>query len=136
MTNNLSIKEALEIIKKYSCLEVKNVETEDEKTLLRKAIILVVGLSESENLGICADNSGDGFKSLVSYLNALGYKPNLDLTTVEKQDDPVYIKFNTRNMSHYLDSYTGVYRGVLISCFAEDEEIVGTYGYFPLDLFL
>ncbi len=39
-------------------------------------------------------------------------------------------------MSYYLDQYTGEYRGVLVSCQSEDDLIAGTYGHFPLDLFL
>lgn len=134
--NNLSLKEALEILKKYSCLETKIIESEDEKNLLRQAIIFVSSFSESENLGVCASNSEEGFQSLINYLKALGYKPNLDLTTIEKQDNPIYLKFNTRTMSHYVDSYNGQYRGVLIACIGDEDEISGTYGHFPLDLFL
>lgn len=128
--------EALKTLKKYSCIEIKTVDSEEEKQILIEALILIVGLSEAENLGICASNSEEGFKSLISYLKAFGYTNNIDLNTIEKQDNPIFIKFNTRNMSVYIDSYQGDYRGVLVSCESEDDKIMGTYGHFPLDLFL
>ncbi|MGL5033413.1 MAG: DUF1824 family protein, partial [Microcystaceae cyanobacterium] len=55
--------------------------------------------------------------------------------TTPEIEGPVYLKFNTKKMSHYLDTYDGSYRGVLISCQMEDDNLTGTYGYFPLNLF-
>ena len=49
---NLSIEEAQAILKKYSCTEIKPVESEAEKQRLRQAILLVCSLCEYENLGI------------------------------------------------------------------------------------
>nr|WP_272943257.1 DUF1824 family protein [Spirulina subsalsa] len=45
------------------------------------------------------------------------------------------MKFNTGKMSHYAESYTGAYRGVLVACQAENEQVNGIYGHLPLDLF-
>ena len=75
------------------------------------------------------------FEGLSNYLKALGYENALDIASLSPQENAVYLKFNTQKNSHYLDSYDGDYRGVLISCQSEDDNISGTYGYFPLDLF-
>ncbi|MDJ0687681.1 MAG: DUF1824 family protein [Xenococcaceae cyanobacterium MO_188.B32] len=133
---DLDIDEALKILNVYSCAQVKNTEPSVEKEQLRQALLLVTSLSESENLGICADNVQQGFTALKSYLKALGYKNNLEQDSTANDREPVYIKFNTAKMSYYVDEYIGKYRGVLVSCQSEDDKIVGTYGHFPLDLFV
>lgn len=129
------IDEALKLLNLYSCAQVKNTEPKVEGEQLRQAILLITSLSESENLGVCADNSQLGFAAIKSYLQALGYQNALLDDVLPNNQEPVYIKFNTSKMSYYLDEYTGKYRGVLISCQSEDDRIVGTYGHFPLDLF-
>ena len=71
-----------------------------------------------------------------SYLKALGDEVtiNYNITSFE---GAVYIKFNGQNQKYYLDSYTGTYRGVLVSCQSSMyDSINGTYGYLPLDLFV
>jgi hypothetical protein len=136
MESKLNLDSALKILRSYSCIESKKVDSEEEKQTLIGAIKLVTSLSEYENIGICADNVEQGFASLAKYLNALGYSNNIDLNTINKLENSIYIKYNTQTMSYYLDQYLGNYRGVLISCFAEDNDnITGTYGHFPLDLF-
>ena len=132
---NLSIEEAQAILKKYSCTEIKPVESEAEKQRLRQAILLVCSLCEYENLGICADNTEAGFAALENYLQAMGCNTKFTSENFSELGTPVYIKFNSQKQSHYLDSYLGSYRGVLISCQSEDDRLSGTYGHFPLDLF-
>ncbi|MBE9171510.1 DUF1824 family protein [Pleurocapsales cyanobacterium LEGE 06147] len=134
-TTDLTVDRALKILKKYSCSENKTVNSELEKDQLRQALLLIVGLSEWENIGICASNEREGFTALKSYLQAFGYDANFKIEEKVNDREPIYIKFNTQTRSHYLVSYTGKYRGVLISCQVEDDELVGTYGHFPLDLF-
>jgi hypothetical protein len=133
--NSMTVEKALEILKSYSCLDVKLVESEEDKKVLQTAIKQIVDLSEYENLGICADSLDFALESLSNYLQALGYNFNLDKSLLPPQETAVYLKFNTQKKSHYLDSYDGDYRGVLIACQSEDDTIAGTYGYFPLDLF-
>jgi hypothetical protein len=133
--NSMTVERALAILKSYSCLEVKLVQSEADKKELQTAIKKIVDLSEYENLGICADSLELAFESLSNYLKALGYENALDIASLPPQEKAVYLKFNTQKNSHYLDSYDGDYRGVLISCQSEDDKISGTYGYFPLDLF-
>ncbi len=131
---NLTVDSALKLLKEYSCIQIKKVATETEKEQLRQALKLITSLSEYENIGICADTLEDGLTALYSYLNALGYGAP-KLKSLSPHQGSVYIKYNTHKQSYYVDSYTGTYRGVLISYQTENDKIVGTYGHFPLDLF-
>ncbi len=132
----ITAEQAQKILQKFSCIDVKPIESESEKVLLREALLLIASLSDYQNLGICADTTEQGFLALESYLKGLGYKIPLDATKAASIEGSVYIKFNTNKESYYLDSYTGKYRGVLVSCqSSENESISGTYGHFPLDLF-
>lgn len=132
---SLDLKTAKEILNEYSCLQPKTPETLEEKTRLQQALLLIARDCESENLGICADNASQGFSALSSYLQALGYKIAFGPESIPKLETPVYIKFNTQRMAHWVDTYSGEYRGVLVSCQSEDDAIAGTYGHLPLDLF-
>ena len=133
---NLSVQEAQKILKAFSSIDTKSVDSESEKTLIRQALLLLISKSDYQNLGICADSVAQGFLALETYLKALGYKATLDRADITSFIGPVYIKFNTQKESYYLDSYIGKYRGVLVSCqSSQDESINGTYGHLPLDLF-
>ncbi|PSF36022.1 DUF1824 domain-containing protein [Aphanothece hegewaldii CCALA 016] len=132
---SLTIEEALKLLKEYSYIQVQTVEKEADQELLRQALLLVTSLTEYETLGVCADHVEQGFTALVNYLKALGYEIKLERDQLEEKQGAVYIKFNSQKMSYYIDSYTGSYRGVLISCQGENDTLVGTYGHFPLDLF-
>ena len=143
-TIQLTVKEAVSLLRKYSYNSVAAVNSPKEREQLIQGLLLVTSLSEWENIGICADNEAQGLIALKSYLQALGYQSPLqsyscqdirNKNSGETADSPVYIKFNTQKLSYYLDSYLGEYRGVLVAIQGEDDQIVGTYGYFPLDLF-
>lgn len=134
-TSQFTVDQAVKLLKRYSCLPTQTVETEVQKEQLREALLLVTRESEWENLGICAENTASAIAALRSYLEALGYKSNIDLAEIPNLNESVYLKFNTQKMSYYLDRYPGEYRGVLVSCQGEQENIIGTYGYFPLNLF-
>ncbi len=94
--NSMTVEKALEILKSYSCLEVKLVESEADKKELQTAIKQIVDLSEYENLGICADSLELAFQGLSSYLAALGYDNNLEMASLPPQEKAVYLKFNTQ----------------------------------------
>ena len=143
-TTQLTVKEAVSLLKKYSCNSVATIDSTMEREQVRQGLLLVTSLSEWENFGICADNKKQGVMALESYLQALGYKSKLESynsqdireqKAEETENSAVYIKFNTQKLSYYIDSYIGEYRGVLVAIQGEDDQIVGTYGYFPLDLF-
>lgn len=134
---HLTVEEAQKILKNYSCIDTKSVDSEGEKNLIRRALLLLIRKSDYQNLGICADSASVGFLALETYLKALGYEAPLDQADNTSFVGPVYIKFNTQRESYYLDSYIGKYRGVLVSCqSSQDESINGTYGHLPLDLFV
>jgi len=136
-SNNLTVEEAQKILGNFSCMDTKSVDSESEKALIRQALLLITSESDYQNLGICADSAAQGFLALETYLHALGYAAKLDRSDITSFVGSVYIKFNTQRESYYLDSYTGKYRGVLVSCqSSEDESINGTYGHLPLDLFV
>lgn len=133
---SLTVEKAEKILKEYSCTDIKLVELDSEKALLRQALQLIVDLADYVNFGICAETTEQGFKALQEYLNGLGYNVSLDTQKTTEIPGSVYIKFNTNKQSYYLDSYTGNYRGVLVSCQSSArEDISGTYGHLPLDLF-
>ncbi len=133
--NNLTLDQALKILKSYDCVQVTNNQPLIELDQLRDSLVLITSLSSSINLGICADNSQQAFVTLASYLKALDYQTNLEKDKLAQSSEPVYLKFNTQKMSYYVDKYTQEYRGVLVSCQSEDDLIAGVYGHLPLDLF-
>jgi hypothetical protein len=132
--SNLAIAKAVKFLKIYSCQPSIQAPSETEISQLRKALLIVARESEWENLGVCADNLIQGLNALQSYLTALGYNYNFALEQVESAES-VYIKFNTKKMNYYTDSYNGNSRGVLVAMQGDNEAIIGTYGYFPLNLF-
>jgi hypothetical protein len=127
---------AQKLLGAFSCLEVKPVESTSEAAQLRQALVLLSTQADFVNLGICADTPAQGLAALASYAKALEYSVTLAAADLAASVAPVYIKFNGQRQTYYLDSYTGTYRGVLVSCHSLVEESVnGTYGYLPLDLF-
>lgn len=133
-STNLTILQAQNLLKPFNCLEPKSVNSESEKALIREAILLLAKHSDYQILGICADTAAQGLLALKTYSQALGYEPTLDLGAV---DGSIYIKFNPTTGLCYLESYTGTYRGVLVSYQSSHAgEINEMYGHFPLDLFV
>lgn len=133
---DLTLDKALEVVRSYDCAQVTNTSSSIEPEELRNSLLLVTSLSSSQNLGICANDFQQGFAALVSYLEAFGYQINLEQENSSQSLSPVYLKFSTQKMSYYSKQYTGEYRGVLVSIQSEDDLIAGTYGHFPLNLFL
>jgi hypothetical protein len=127
--------QALAVLKQYSCIELKIINSEEEKQILQSALKLIVSLSDDQNFGICASTTIEALETLKSYLQALGYNKDIDIN-FPLENKPVYLKFSKERMSCHLSDYQGDYRGVIITIFADfDEEIIGTYGHLPLDLF-
>ncbi len=135
-SDNLTLDAALKTLKEYSCLETKSAQLPEEKAALRQALLMVAHLADYQNLGICAENREQAFLALASYLNALGYETPADTSQVPEMDGGVYLKFNSKKYSIYIDSYPDKYRGVLVSCQSAANELINaTYGHLPLDLF-
>ena len=131
----LDLSEAICLLKQYSSIEPKSVDSETEKQQLCSAVKLLVSLADAQNFGICASNASEALNTLADYLQALGY--DFDCSGNPSDDpNPVYLKFSTERMSYRINGYDGQYRGVLITIFSEhQDEIVGTYGHLPIDLF-
>ena len=136
-THNLTVNQAEEILHKFTCQNIKLIESPEEKAITQAAILLLTNLSDYQMLGICAGSTTEALSALESYLRALGYKNTLiDDFNFSSIEGSVYLKFNGIKEAYHLESYIGEYRGVLVSCqSAEDGGINGTYGHLPLDLF-
>ncbi|MGK7923155.1 MAG: DUF1824 family protein [Trichodesmium sp.] len=134
---NLTITQAEKILNEFTCQEMKLIKSPEEKNITRSAILLLANLSDYQILGICADSKTEALSALDSYLEALGYNTTLlSDSNFNSVDGSIYLKFNGMKDSYFMESYTGKYRGVLVSCqSAETTGVNGTYGYFPLDLF-
>ncbi len=78
MSKNISLKDAVDLLRRYSCNDHIGINTETEKQQIREALLLVVELSDWQNLGICAENSDQALKTLVDYLKVFNYPDNLD----------------------------------------------------------
>lgn len=126
----------LTLLKDYSRLEIRIPQNDQEREDLRQAIVWICGQSEAENFGICADDQASAENALGQYLQGLDYGEAIAMEPGKTIEGPVYLKCQSQSLRFYLDSYDGDYRGVLISCQAEDDTLAGTYGYFPLDLFV
>ncbi len=135
--HNLTVAQAEKILHEFTCQDMKSVESQEEKTLTRAAILLLANLSDYQMLGICAGSTTEALSTLESYLEALGYNTTLIAdSNFNSIEGSVYLKFNGMKESYLMESYTGKYRGVLVSCqSAEATGINGTYGHLPLDLF-
>ncbi|BAQ60960.1 hypothetical protein GM3708_1366 [Geminocystis sp. NIES-3708] len=130
------IVEAITILKQYSDIKLKVINSEEEKQILQSALKLIVSVSDDQNFGICASTNIEAFAALKSYLKALGYNDQEITTDFSLENKSVYLKFSTQKKSYNLSDYQGDYRGVLITIFSDfNDEIMGTYGHFPLDLF-
>jgi len=130
----LSLAAAHQLLKQWDCTQPELIATLD-RTQLSEALLLVARHSDYQILGICADDLRQGQLALQHYAVLLGYEPDLSQLEGRSLDGSVYLKFNPKTGLCYVDSYTGPYRGVLISCQSAYESGVNdTYGHFPLDL--
>ncbi|MEB3269350.1 MAG: DUF1824 family protein [Leptolyngbya sp.] len=130
----------------FSCDQVPRSLTDAERAAVRASLLLFNECSDYQTLGICADDLPSAVQALKSYATALGC-PELKLNggdgssglLSDHRSGPVYLKFNTLKGAWYLDDYSGPSRGVLVSYHASEPEadpVNGTYGPFPLNLFL
>lgn len=132
---NLNLARARETLAAFSCMTPKTVADAAERQQLQQALQAIVRASDWENFGICADDLAAAQAALASYLQALGHPAVPPAAMPPASEGPVYLKYNTQRQIVYCDRYSGEYRGVLVACQSEDEAVVGTYGYLPLDLY-
>ncbi|MGB3309484.1 MAG: DUF1824 family protein [Nodosilinea sp.] len=122
-------------LNQFSCLTTPPQLSEAEATQVRADLGCFNEWSDYQTLGICANSLAEGQQALEAFLVALGVSVSLDLPT---REGAVYLKFNTLKGAWYLDDYSGVSRGVLITFHTSDPEVAevsGTYGPFPFSLF-
>lgn len=125
-------KDAEQVLQQFICVDSASPQPFDY-ALIREALLLVASLSDYQILGICADNAEQGLRSLSSYSTALGYET---LPEIRAISGAVYIKYNPMRERAYMEPYTGVHRGVLVSCQSDYSDGVNdTFGHLPLDLF-
>lgn len=135
LPNAADIRALRQQLHRFSCLQTAPELTTSEKAEVQAALQTFNEWSDYQTLGVCADSLVIGKVALEAYLKALGISVTLDLPP---RDGPVYLKFNTLKGAWYLDDYSGSSRGVLVSYHTsepEADDVNGTYGPFPLDLF-
>lgn len=110
--------------------------SEEQRQSVRDALLWLNDMSEYQTLGICANTCTDAETALKGYVAALSQPIQVDLPS--DQEGAVFLKFNTLKNAWYLDGYSGDSRGVLVTYHTSEpdlEDVNGTYGPFPLDLF-
>jgi hypothetical protein len=122
-------------LNRFSSLKIAPQLTPSEADAVKQDLAQFDDWSEYQTLGVCAESLSAGQAALESFLKALGVSVTLDLP---ERSGPIFLKFNTLKGAWYLDDYSGDSRGVLITFHTSEpeyDELVGTYGPFPLDLF-
>ena len=109
--------------------------TDAQKETVRAALLWLNENSEYQTIGICAENLTEAEAALKGYVAALSQPIQVD---IPEQAGAVFLKFNTLKNAWYIDGYTGDSRGVLVTYHTsepEEDDVNGTYGPFPLNLF-
>ncbi|MGB3296862.1 MAG: DUF1824 family protein [Phormidesmis sp.] len=109
--------------------------SKEQRQSVREALLWLNEMSEYQTLGICASSIEAAEAALKGYVAALSQPINVDIPA---QAGAVFLKFNTLKNAWYLDGYSGDSRGVLVTYHTSEpelDEVNGTYGPFPLDLF-
>ncbi|MEO0769865.1 MAG: DUF1824 family protein [Cyanobacteria bacterium J06649_4] len=109
--------------------------SEAQRQTVRDRLLWLNEQSEYQTLGICAGTLAEAEAALKGYVGALSRPIQVD---IPPQEGAVFLKFNTLKNAWYVDGYTGDSRGVLVTYHTSESElddVNGTYGPFPLDLF-
>lgn len=125
---------------KVSLLPTTTALSEEQRATVCEELLWLSEQSEYQTLGICADDLGAATAALKSYVSALGKLAQGQPIQVDipPREGVVFLKFNTLKKAWYLDSYSGESRGVLVTYHTSEtglDDVNGTYGPFPLDLF-
>ena len=120
---------------KVSLLTTETDLSAEQKQTIREELLWLNEQSEYQTLGICAESLAAAEAALKNYVAALSQPIQVD---IPPQSGAVFLKFNTLKNAWYLDGYSGDSRGVLVTYHTSEpelDEVNGTYGPFPLDLF-
>jgi Domain of unknown function (DUF1824) len=116
--------------------DCQEIAASEEGEQLRQALQVLQEATDYQMFGVCAESQASGLQALTGYARHFSTEiPAELLAALPAIAGPVYLKFNPRSGRLYVDTYTGSYRGVLIS-FQSDvaDGYNGTHGHFPLDL--
>jgi Domain of unknown function (DUF1824) len=121
-------------------LELKDLDVHantEQRDRIQYALATLMPSSDYQIFGVCAADRAEGIQALESYAEYFGYLLMPGTTeSLAKIEGAVYLKYNPRNRSCYVEGYTGSYRGVLVSFHSDFEDgYKGTHGHFPLNLF-
>jgi Domain of unknown function (DUF1824) len=131
--SSLTKEDAQKVLRQFICVD--RAAAPLDYVLIRSALLLVVNHSDYQIFGICADRLEQGKQTLFSYLKALNYEEMPEIMGVV--ETATYIKYNPKTGRSHAEPYTGVHRGVLVSCqSAYDGDVNETFGHLPIDLFL
>ena len=131
---DLTVKTTRQFLLQFTCFQTTPSLTAEAAHQVQAALKFLVDRSDFQTYGVCADSLEQGRQALEGYLAGLGHA--VDLNGLPQIEGPVYMKYNLKNGKAYLDEYVGTARGVLVTCHGADEdEVTGTYGHLPLDLF-
>lgn len=122
-------------LNQFSCLSTPPDLNTSDIEQVRQDLATFNDLSDYQTLGICASSLATAKAAMEAFLAALGITVSLDLPD---REGAVYLKFNTLKGAWYLDDYSGPSRGVLITFHTSEpdlQELVGTYGPLPFQLF-
>jgi hypothetical protein len=109
----------------------------EQRDRIQSALATLRPSSDYQIFGVCAADRAEGIRALESYAEYFGYFLIPGTTaSLPQSEGSVYLKFNPRNQSCYIESYTGSSRGILVS-FQSDfaDGYNATHGHFPLNLF-
>jgi len=109
--------------------------SDEQRQTVRSQLLWLNEQSEYQTLGICANTLAEAEAALKGYVAAIAQPIQVD---IPPREGAVFLKFNTLKNAWYADGYSGDSRGVLVTYHTSDldlEDVNGTYGPFPLDLF-
>jgi len=92
-TGEFTVDTAKKLLARFVCADVVPVLSMAEKEATRAAVLFLVGLSDYQTLGICADTVEQGRRGMEAYVTAFVRPITLDLPPTE---GPIYLKFNTQ----------------------------------------
>jgi hypothetical protein len=121
-------------------LELKDLDVNaniEQRDRIQYALATLMPSSDYQIFGVCAASQAEGVLALESYAEYFGYLLIPGTTeSLPQTEGSVYLKYNPRTRSCYIEGYTGTHRGVLVSFHSDVEDgYKGTHGHFPLNLF-
>jgi Domain of unknown function (DUF1824) len=132
-TVSMTTVQAQAILAPFNCLDTKPIETLEEKTVVRQAVLQLASVTDTHMFGILAGDWKEAIAALHSYATAFGYESP---PVAKPCEDAVYIKFNPRSGLCYASPYPEQHRGVLIAFQSDFEDGINEMcGHLPLDLF-